>query len=108
MGMLLLPLRNEWEFEPARPGTPGRKAYATGSSKRAAVIDANPEALSAAIAEYERDKLAVSSWKTLNSRFLWWKRRCAARGSAPYPLHVARVRLAGAILMAARYRSAAQ
>eukprot|EP00972_Heterocapsa_arctica_P096124 14180801-Heterocapsa_arctica.AAC.1 len=55
---------------------------------------------------YEDEKMAPATSRTRDSRLDWWKRRATVRGIAPYPLSVAKLQLAGALLKAGRYRSA--
>ena len=96
-----------WEYPPARPGAPGRRAYGRGSVAKLAETLGDPEALEQARLEYEDDKLAQSSKATVKSHMVWWSKRAQALGMQPYPLTVEKLRSMGALLKKAGYRSAA-
>ena len=79
-----------WKTEPmVRP-------YCTGSASKVNTV-----------AKFQNDKYAALNLAPTQARHTWWMRRAASCGVQSYPLTVEKIDLAGALLKAGQYRSAA-
>lgn len=96
------------------PGTPFRrteplvKPYATGNRARAQEVAEDPEEFRKAMEEFQNDKFAASNQASHGARVQWWAHRAASLDVDPFPLTVTTIDMAGALLKAGQYRSAAQ
>lgn len=84
------------------------KPYATGSGIKVTEVEQDEAAFQAAMQEFEMDKQAASNQGAHDARLRWWATRAEARGLCSFPLTPARINVAGALLKAGAYRSAAQ
>ena len=98
---------NKWEVKPVRQLAPGRKAYKRGSLRRIIKHTSTQKALGKAKQEYELDKLAPGSRRSISDRVRFWLRRAESHGIPPWPLTTEKLNLLGALLHAGAYRSAA-
>ena len=90
-----------------KPLAPERIEYSRGSLKRVGEIQGDQENLQAALTTYQGAKSAATSVGTHESRLRWWQARADQQGVTSYPLTVQSLALAGSLLKAGGYRSAA-
>ena len=96
------------------PGTPFRKTepvvrpYATGNRAKVQEVLEDPEAFNQAMEEFQSNKFAQSNQDTHKARVSWWEHRAVSLDVKPLPWTRTVIDMAGALLKAGQYRSAAQ
>ena len=91
-----------------RSTEPAVKPYARGSLFKVQQVEQDNETFRKAMEDFTADKLALSNQESFAARLKWWEQRAAGQGLAPFPLTVAHINVAGALLKAGSYRSSPQ
>ena len=91
-----------------RTAEPVVKPYTRGSASKVDEAEQNEEKLRQVMAQFEEEKFASSNLASTKSKLKWWDTRARRQNIEPYPLSRDSIDLAGALLKAGEYRSAAQ
>ena len=91
-----------------RPSEPLVKPYTRGSASKIDEAEKDDEKLRQIMAQFEEEKFASSNVAATKSKLKWWETRASRQKIDPYPLTRDSIDLAGALLKAGEYRSAAQ